>query len=311
MKIGIPKALYYFEYPVLFKSFFEELGIEVVLSDDTDKNIVLNGIFKSIDEECLASKIFLGHIDNLVSRMEDENIDYIFVPRLCTFEDKKTICVKFYALYDICKNLFNARFITLNIDYEKGENMLKAFIKLGKVLGVPSYKSISAYIKSTKKQKDYDKLKIINQKKLLNSSRNLKILIVAHSYVYNDKYLSYTIKNYLKKLNVDIFYADINNNILKKEEKYKNISTSIYWKQNIDLLNGIEEYLKNVDGIIYLSVFPCGTDSLVNELTMRKIKDIPSMNIILDEEDGSAGVYTRLESFVDILESRRDEVNVI
>jgi len=44
------------------------------------------------------------YIDNLVSRMEDENIDYIFVPRLCTFEDKKTICVKFYALYDICKN---------------------------------------------------------------------------------------------------------------------------------------------------------------------------------------------------------------
>lgn len=312
MKIGIPKALYYYEYPVLFKSFFEELGIDVVLSSDTDKNIVSNGIFKSIDEECLASKIFLGHVDNLVSRVDDENIDYIFVPRLCTFKNNKTICVKFYALYDICKNLFDANFITLNIDYEKGENKLKAFVVLGKKLGFSTKESIRAYIRASKKQKDYDTLRFNNQKRLLNNSKDLKILIVAHSYVYNDKYLSYTIKNYLSKLNVDIFYADINSSIIKKKwENYKNISTSIYWKQNIDLLNGIEEYLEKVDGIIYLSVFPCGTDSLVNELSMRKIKKIPSMNIVLDDEDGNAGIYTRLESFVDILESKKDEVKVI
>lgn len=310
MKIGMPKALYYYEYPVLFKSFFEELGIDVVLSSDTDKNIVLNGIFKSIDEECLASKIFLGHVDNLISRMEDENIDYIFVPRLCTFEGNKTICVKFYALYDICRNLFDANFITLNIDYENGENKFKSFISLGKNLGFSTRNSIRAYIRATKKQKKYDTLKVTSQKELLNSSKNLKVLIVAHPYVYNDKYLTYTIKNCLSNLNADIFYADINSAIInKKWQNYKNISKSIYWKQNIDLLNGIEEYFKSVDGIIYLSVFPCGTDSLVNELSMRKIKKIPSMNIVLDEEDGNAGIYTRLESFIDILEGRKDEVN--
>lgn len=134
MKIGIPKALYYYEYPVLFKTFFEALGIEVVLSDDTNKKVVEDGISKSIDEECLASKIFLGHVNNLVDRTYSEDIDYIFIPRLCTFKDKKTICVKFYALYDICNNVFDAKFITLNIDYEKGQNELKAFLSLGKKL---------------------------------------------------------------------------------------------------------------------------------------------------------------------------------
>lgn len=314
MKIGIPKALYYYEYPVLFKTFFEALGIEVVLSDDTNKKVVEDGISKSIDEECLASKIFLGHVNNLVDRTYSEDIDYIFIPRLCTFKDKKTICVKFYALYDICNNVFDAKFITLNIDYEKGQNELKAFLSLGKKLNKGIRETASAYLLAKKAQKEYDIAKFKEQKNKLNSSKNLKILIVSHPYIYNDKHLGKIIKNYLEKLNIDVFYADINSSGIKKDEfkkmKYKNISKSIYWKQSIDLLNGVEEYLNNIDGIIYLSVFPCGTDSLVNELSIRRVKKVPSMNIILDEEDGMAGIYTRLESFADILESKLERKKI-
>ncbi|MDO4282775.1 MAG: acyl-CoA dehydratase activase-related protein [Clostridia bacterium] len=308
MKIGIPKALYYYEYPILFKSFFEALGIEVVLSDDTNKKTLEEGISKSIDEECLASKIFLGHVNNLVSRMQSESIDYIFVPRLCTFKDKKTICVKFYALYDICNNIFNANFITLNIDYEKGENELKSFMCLGKKLGKGVRETFIAYTSAKKRQKEYEIFRLTKQMKEMRTTNNMKILLVSHPYIYNDRYLGDTIKGYLKKLGIDVFFADINCSSIQRSEskkmRYKNISKSIYWKQSIHLLNGVEEYLRCVDGIIYLSVFPCGTDSLVNELAIRKVKDIPSLNIILDEEDGMAGIYTRLESFIDILESK-------
>ncbi len=305
MKIGIPKALCYFEYAEMFKCFFKELGIEVVLSNDTDKKMLQNGIYASIDEECLASKIFLGHVKDLISRKESENIDYIVIPRLCTFKNNQTMCVKFYALYDICCNIFDSKFLILNVDYNKGENELKAFINLGKKLNKGSYETTISYFKAKRMQKNYEIDKLNNQLKKLNESKNLKILIVAHSYVYNDKYLGFTIKDYFEKLGVDIFYADINSSIYKNEEmkmRYKNISKSIYWKQNIKLLNGVCEYLDKVDGIIYFSVFPCGTDSLVNELCIRKVKNVPSMNIILDEEDGMAGIYTRLESFTDILE---------
>ncbi len=48
--------------------------------------------------------------------------------------------------------------------------------------------------------------------------------------------------------------------------------------------------------------FLVGPDSLVNELLIRKIKNIPSINLILDEQEGKEGLYTRLESFYDILE---------
>ncbi len=58
-----------------------------------------------------------------------------------------------------------------------------------------------------------------------------------------------------------------------------------------------------------MSTFPCGPDSLVNEVVIRKIKDKPILNLILDGQEGTAGLETRLESFVDIIKfKRKDEV---
>ena len=55
-----------------------------------------------------------------------------------------------------------------------------------------------------------------------------------------------------------------------------------------------------------MSTFPCGPDSLVNELLIRKIKDIPTINILIDEQNANTGLETRLESFIDIIKERTD-----
>ncbi|MPN06691.1 hypothetical protein SDC9_153947 [bioreactor metagenome] len=50
-----------------------------------------------------------------------------------------------------------------------------------------------------------------------------------------------------------------------------------------------------------MSAFPCGPDSMVDEMIIRKFNGIPILNLILDDQDGTAGLETRLESFIDIL----------
>ena len=60
---------------------------------------------------------------------------------------------------------------------------------------------------------------------------------------------------------------------------------------------------------LYLSTFPCGPDALVNELVLRKVTSKPSLNIVLDEQDARAGLYTRLESFIDILNQKKVKVS--
>ena len=308
MRVGIPKALLYFQYPMLYTKFFKYLGVDVVLSDDTNIKIVEDGIKNSIDESCLASKIFMGHVINLMHKSDEGKIDYIFIPRVSFFGKRETVCVKFYALIDVCNTVFNYNFITLNIDYTKGENELTAFTKLGKKLGKSRSASVKAYLKAKIAQKKYDQIKYNNQIKRLKKFNRKNILIVSHPYIVYDNFLGKPIINYLKKNNVNVYYADINsaklswNNIDKF--RYKEISKSIYWKYNKDLLNGTVEFKDKMDGILFLSVFPCGTDALVNEIAIRKINNIPTLNIILDEQKANAGIVTRLESFIDILEQK-------
>ncbi len=44
---------------------------------------------------------------------------------------------------------------------------------------------------------------------------------------------------------------------------------------------------------------------MTNDMLVRLVKDVPILTIILDNQSGSAGLETRLESFVDILRFRR------
>ena len=100
-KIGIPKALLYYRYSILWKTFFTNLNCEIITSGDTNKEILELGKKYSIDESCLSSKIYIGHVATLVNKC-----DYILVPRVENYGKKEKVCVKFNGIYDIVKKLF-------------------------------------------------------------------------------------------------------------------------------------------------------------------------------------------------------------
>lgn len=181
---------------------------------------------------------------------------------------------------------------------------------------------MKAYFSARKDQKNYEKIKLEKQAKIIREKNNQKfILLVSHPYVAYDHLLGKKIVSLLEQQNVKVIFANINDfsmqnpKILKlvrnKNYVYQNISKTLFWKSSKKLLNGIYTNLNNIDGIVYLSVFPCGTDSLVNELAMRRINNIPYINIILDEREVDAGLHTRIESFVDILNMKEMEDKII
>jgi len=64
-----------------------------------------------------------------------------------------------------------------------------------------------------------------------------------------------------------------------------------------------------VDGVLHLTAFGCGPDSLLNkfiELEAKQQRNIPFMTLMLDEHTGEAGVATRLEAFVDMVRRRKE-----
>ena len=64
--VGIPRALLYFRYKTMWRTFFEELGRTVVVSDKSDRSTLEAGAHLSIDECCLASKLYMGHVASLL-----------------------------------------------------------------------------------------------------------------------------------------------------------------------------------------------------------------------------------------------------
>lgn len=296
MTIGLPRAFLYYKYQHLWEEFFNTLGCETILSKETNVKTLSEGINHSIDESCLPAKIYMGHIKSLIGKC-----DYILVPRIQNFGKKEFTCTKFYGIYDIVKNTFDdVPLIDYNINLKNGENERKGFIKMGKSLGISYHRSSSAYKKAKNIQSQYDQQKAKAQEHLLNNSKKLKILVVSHPYITYDKLIGQPVLDFLKKSGVQPIYADAADKDTCKEESLK-ISKNIYWTFNKELIGSIEHYKNKIDGIILLTAFPCGPDSLVNELIIRKFKKLPVINIVLDALQGEAGIQTRIESFIDIL----------
>ncbi len=84
------------------------------------------------------------------------------------------------------------------------------------------------------------------------------------------------------------------------------ICERVRWIMSRELLGAIQKYHDRIDGIILLTAFPCGPDSMVNEMIIRRVKDRPILNLLLDSQDASAGIETRLESFIDIIRFRKE-----
>ena len=301
MTIGIPRALLYYKYQHLWEVFFNELDCQIVLSAQSNKQILTDGINYSIDECCLPSKIYMGHVYSLIGKC-----DYILVPRVENFGKNEKVCVKFNGMYDIVKNTFkDLPLIYYDLDVTNGHSERKGFLQMGKMLGKTYRQVMMAYQKAKKVQMLKDKQKAAKQLKLLDYQEGLKILMVTHPYNIYDNLIGDPIIKLVKESGGIPIYADAfaSNECIQKSEE---ISKSLNWTYNKELVGAIQLYKDKVDGIILITAFPCGPDSLVNELLLRKIKGVPMSNIVLDELSGEAGLQTRIESFIDIIRVKKE-----
>ena len=297
IKIGIVNGLLNYEYNYLIERFLEELNVSYTCSSKTNKKTLEDGKKFLVDESCLSMKIYFGHIYELLDKC-----DYILVMRCPSMRKKEMMCTNFYASFDLANNIFSNKIIELNIDINNHISLKKAFLNLGKRLCFSKHDTkrafeIAYHDHLKRKEKLYD------EQQLLLKSDKKKILLVGHSYNLLDDYIIKDIKDILHENNFEILLST--NFKEDNSKKYRYISNDVYWSSSIDILNAIMEYSKDVDGIILVSSFPCGPDSLVNEMIMRKI-DKPILNLVIDEANDNGGVVTRVESFIDIINMKEE-----
>lgn len=294
IKIGIPRSIFYYYYGTLWEKFFKKMNCEIVLSPITNKNIMENGMKYANDEMCVSMKNYVGHVAYLIDKC-----DYLLIPRVDNYGLENQTCTNFLAAYDIINNLFSVKILNYNIDIYHHETEEKALVELGMKLGYSKQFCRRIYGEA-KEEEEYEKEIKIQKNMAKLKSNKIKVLVVGHPYNLYDAYIGKPIIGYLEKQNIEVIYSDQFNSYMTNRMS-KSLSSELYFKYSKENIGAISLTQNIVDGIIFITSFPCGPDSLANELVIRKLKK-PYLNLIVDDMDASAGLETRLESFIDILE---------
>ena len=100
MRIGLPRALTYYEYAPLWKSFFQALGAEVVVSRPTTRATLDIATSHATADLCLPVKLYAGHLLALA-----EEVDLLFVPSLRRPMRSATHCAKIVGLPDLARSV--------------------------------------------------------------------------------------------------------------------------------------------------------------------------------------------------------------
>jgi predicted nucleotide-binding protein (sugar kinase/HSP70/actin superfamily) len=310
--IGIPRGLIYYHYPKLFQVYFEKLGANIILSKRSTKSMLLNALKFSSDEECFSGKIFLGHVIDLIGK-----VDFIFLPKYHGMHKYKVSCPKFIGLPDVIRAIFDdlPKIISpyhsrTKKRHRKLHFLIEAF-RVGFVFTKNPLKILRAIrsgIKAHKKHEDEIRWSNIQLQKWednkdpSNNLETVKIVLLGHSYVLEDPILSFDVKERLQSMGVEVITSEeVPNNLI--ENQLEKLHSVLYFEEECRIVGSALYFLdsETVDGILQLIPFPCGPTAVSSEIIMRHAKrndNIPLIQLMIDDNTGEAGFVTRLEAFV-------------
>lgn len=319
MKIGIPRALSYYNFFPFWYGFFTDLGIEIVLSDVTTKQTMSVGSSLVVPETCLPVKVYVGHVLNLL----DKGVDKIFVPSIQSIAHKIYNCSKIRGLPDLIRNVIKRDFTMIEATFDKSEKnqgLYEFLAEAVKPFGITDMERIKkASKKAWKVYNNYHvmarsgipykkALKYAMQNKVVipetQKSYPINIALIAHGYNLYDERVCMKIFDKLEKLDVGVFTAD-QLTIEQMQEGLNTMKSKLYWANEYEITGAASHYIqdKKIDGVITINAFGCGPDSMMLERIARysRKSNKPILHLSIDEHTGEAGFVTRIEAFIDML----------
>lgn len=297
LRVGLPQGLLYFQYGTVIERFLSELGAEVVLSGETSRSTLDCG--SALDEMCLASKIFFGHACSL-----RDKVDYLFLPRLVSIRPGQYTCPQIIGMPDVLKHNGGKLppIIDVNIDMrQKPRQLYQAVVAVGQLLGRGVAASLYAWLRAWQCR---ERLRPGGQ---VMDGRP-RLAVIGRPYIIYDRQGSLDTLGKLDRLGLAVVtpemvdIGEINRGAAKLGKK-------LFWSNSYVIAGAAMALMESscpVQGIIFITCFACGPDALVGELIRQHAwrRNIPYMQLSLDEHTAEAGMVTRLEAFADMLTRR-------
>jgi len=318
-RVGIPRALFYYHFFPQWKRFFENLGWEVQVSPPTNKAIANEGIAEAVSEACFPVKVHYGH-SLYLSR---QGVDLIFAPRLISIERRSYICPKFMGIPDMLRAQIKSLppLFDISIDLSQGSRHLNRQLRQWALETGLSPHQVEQAWQQAERETDYlnsicragfrlgEAIRIWEGHPMAKKGpAALNIGVLGHCYTLNDSFVNLNLFGRLQEMGVNAVTVEMADPDLVHKAADQ-LPKRVFWTVGRDLVGGALVYDRDpaIDGIIYMTCFGCGPDSMVAKVIERRMKK-PFMLLTVDEHSGEAGLITRLEAFCDMLRRRRDRV---
>lgn len=318
--VGIPRALLFFYYYPMWRTFLEHLGAEVVVSPPTSRKTLERGVELTVDEACLPVKIATGHVAELAGR-----VDYLFLPRLVSVAPGEYICPKFLGFPDMVRQNIAGLppLIDVSIDlYRNESNYRRAYLQIGSIFSRSSTHIAAAFRRALAAQEKYweqltegslpdqllDIAPVVRVRKTEKIQPGHTVALIGHPYNIYDPFINMNLIEKIRRLGARVITADnLDEETICLESS--RLPKRLFWTLGRRLVGASFHYLnrRSVEGLIHVTSFGCGPDSITGELIgryARRLGQVPFLNLTLDEHTGEAGVVTRLEAFFDMVKWR-------
>ena len=308
MLIGLPRALGYYEYATLWRTFFEALGATVVASGPTTRATLQIATSRATADLCFPAKVYVGHLLALAVR-----VDLLFVPSLRRPAPAATHCAKIVGLPDLARAVLPdpSKLLEVDLDLDKGRLALaQAVWAAGRPLTWNPLQIARAaeaaweiYQESRQSQPSDQAPPRRNQ-----HATGLTLGVVGHPYLLRDEYINHGLLRRLEGLGVRLLTPEALP-VGAAERAVRVHSGEAYWAYAPSLLGAGLCFLDTeaVDGLVAVIAFGCAPDSGLAPVLGQAARKagVPMLTLTLDEHSGEAGLVTRLEAFVDMLERKR------
>lgn len=310
--IGINRSFLTNTYYPFYSTFFKKLGFSTVLSDKVDPD----GVKRRRSSFCFPGEIAHGSFYNLLKK---DGIDYYFLPKIMGLPVKNSIskakqhqctCVllqsEAYYLSSAFRELIDEnKLLTPLFDFSNGlQSQKSAFVNLGKFLGKTGKESVTAFEAAVQVHNEFESKMAFTGKEFLTQLEKepQKTAIVLFGRPYNAfaREANMGIPSKFSSRTVQIIPWDM----LPFTDEL--CDSDMCWALGQNLLKAAS-FVKNHPQLFaaWITNFSCGPDSFL----VGSFRDImgtkPSLTLELDSHTADAGINTRIEAFLDIVQRYR------
>ena len=309
--IGIPRALmlYYQQFP-FWKTFFENLGFSVLLSKETDKQIVAASLEAITTEVCLPVVLMHGHVIDLI----EQGADHIFLPFIadakkkagnptsnsnCPWIQSHTFMVKAalrsgYPVEKILSPVLHFRHYHTALRSE-----LTGFMK--EKFGISRLRVLNAIRSADQAQVQFESKVMEEGKRAMSEIPKgcIPVVLLGRPYNTGDPFLNLGLVE--KLIKHDIMPIPLDFLELPVDEIFHHYR-NMYWPNGQKILAASRLVARDEKLFaIYTGNFRCGPDSFLLHYVDEELKGKPCLHLEVDEHSADAGMITRIEAFVESL----------